>query len=813
MAYFDKYGVEFSDDRKTLVRCPKDFTGDYVIPDSVTSIGDRAFRDCIGLTFVTIPDSVTCIGDEAFSYCSGLTSIIIPNGVTAINKKIFQNCKSLVSINLPASIEIIYMCAFDGCDSLNEINFPNTTNFCYCKRCSLASCINNKIVGIDSKILGSCLLSVEPNFKGEYIVPNNVEFISIRAFYDCNNITSIILPSNLINIGENVFKRCSGLVAPIYNAHMFAFMPTTYSGAYTIPDGIESIAERAFKDCTGLTSIEIPNSVTSIGESAFSGCSGLTSIDIPNSVVSIGYGAFSGCSGLTSVRIPDSVTSVGDGVFAKCTNLSKIIVSTENPNYCFEDGVLFNKDKSMLVQCTIGKQGKYTIPNSVTRIGNHAFAGCCGLTSITIPDSITSIGDYAFASCKNLTSVTIPNSVTSVGDGVFFGCEGLTSVNIPNSVTDIRHVAFYYCGNLKEICVPKGQKSRFAQMEGLKRWIDIIVERDNEELSILLHIAKGYELGIGMPKSLPQALVIYMQVAEKGCAEAAYHLGEWYEQGEYVPQDLLKALEYFKQAAKSGFKDAQSRADKMQNTIEEKMVEETQRQEKERRIEEERRQAIKRRRQEERQRAEEQRRQEEEKMRKLEEEKRKEEQKRREQQRIEEEQQRNPENIYIGNILNLHSVKCFYHFTSRKNLASIRNNGGLYSWQYLKKHNIDIPVQGGGELSQGLDRYNGVADYVHLSFCNDHPMAYRHIQNGEDIVVLEISTDVAMLDGTMFSDMNAVDSRANCAPGLKGLKLVDFVATSKRYVKSDDPLFKYKQAEILVKTHVPLKYILNIDEF
>ena len=122
-------------------------------------------------------------------------------------------------------------------------------------------------------------------------------------------------------------------------------------------------------------------------------------------------------------------------------------------------------------------------------------------------------------------------------------------------------------------------------------------------------------------------------------------------------------------------------------------------------------------------------------------------------------------------------------------------------------------MQGGGELSQGLDRYNGVADYVHLSFCNDHPMAYRHIQNGEDIVVLKISTEVAMLDGTMFSDMNAVDSRAHCAPGLKGLEQVDFVATSKRYVKGDDPLFKYKQAEILVKTHVPLKYILNIDEF
>ena len=177
------------------------------------------------------------------------------------------------------------------------------------------------------------------------------------------------------------------------------------------------------------------------------------------------------------------------------------------------------------------------------------------------------------------------------------------------------------------------------------------------------------------------------------------------------------------------------------------------------------------------------------------------------------ERQKAEEQANLLNVLKKNYVNFFYHFTSQKNLASIRRNGGLYSWQYLKSHNIDIPVQGGGELSQGLDQYKGLSDYVHLSFCDDHPMAYRHIQNGEDIVVLKISTDVAMLDGTMFSDMNAVDSKSNCAIGLKGLEKVNFEATKEKYLRNDDPLFKYKQAEILVKTHVPLKYILNIDEF
>ena len=167
----------------------------------------------------------------------------------------------------------------------------------------------------------------------------------------------------------------------------------------------------------------------------------------------------------------------------------------------------------------------------------------------------------------------------------------------------------------------------------------------------------------------------------------------------------------------------------------------------------------------------------------------------------------------INELMRVGNIKYFYHFTSLKNLDSIRRNGGLYSWRYLKSHNINIPVQGGDEWSQCLDGNNGIADYVHLSFCQDHPMAHRHRQNGEEIIVLKISTDVATLDGTMFSNMNAVDSRCHCAPGMDGLKQVSYAATQEKYLKNDDPWFKYKQAEILVKTHVPLKYILNIDEF
>ena len=306
-------------------------------------------------------------------------------------------------------------------------------------------------------------------------IPNSVTSIGRYAFGGCSGLTSITIPNSVTSIGDCAFSYCISLTSPVYNAHVFAYMPTSYSGAYTIPEGIESIAGGAFDNCTGLISITIPNSVTSIGDAAFYRCTSLTSVTIPNSVTSIGNSAFGGCSGLTSVTIPNSVTSIGDWAFNGCTGLTSPVYNAHvfaymptsySGAYTIPDGIesiagtAFDGCTSLI---------SVTIPNSVTSIGNYAFEYCSGLTSITIPNSVTSIGYYAFSGCTSLTSpvynahvfaymptsysgaYTIPEGIESIAGGAFDGCTSLTSVTIPYSVTSIGERAFKYCSGLTSI--------------------------------------------------------------------------------------------------------------------------------------------------------------------------------------------------------------------------------------------------------------------------------------------------------------------------------------------------------------------------
>ena len=203
----------------------------------------------------------------------------------------------------------------------------------------------------------------------------------------------------------------------------------------------------------------IENGVTNIVNDAFGNYTNLTSITIPDSVTNIGDHAFSSCKSLTDITIPSSVTSIGDSVFCGCTNMTNIYVDPSNMSYTSVDGVLFSHDGTLLHSYPAKKSDSYTIPNSVTSIGDYAFTLCEGLTSITIPNSVTGIGDYAFSECYDLTDITIPDSVTSIGDYAFYACYGLTDITILGNVTRIGDRAFSSCRSLTSITIPDSVSS------------------------------------------------------------------------------------------------------------------------------------------------------------------------------------------------------------------------------------------------------------------------------------------------------------------------------------------------------------------
>ena len=469
----EDFEYTISDGSVTINKCIKSGCVAIVIPDEiegypVTEIAANAFRD-LTVAEVKLPSGLKKIGMYAFLNCTLLTKIHLPDTLEVLEPYAFNKTR-IERLNIPESLTHLEPGSFGLCEYLTffEVDKDNP---------SYRNDENGVIFSKDGTVL------VEyPEAKPEetYVVPDGVKEIGDSAFSNIYKkaLKNIVLPVGLEIIGDEAFEgyyESINLPDSLKKIGASAFYSCRFSSV-EIPKGVEFIGEKCFSSCSELIDVKInceiseipvemfylcekldtvniPESVVSIGEEAFYGCESLTEIDLPDSVKSLGTRAFSNCKLLEKFDLPQGLTTLGEYVFDGCLDLTSITVDENNTAYSSDEyGVLFNKDKTKLIQYPMGNtRTSYEITDSVTSIGDYAFCNCNSLTSVTIPDSVAFIGSDVFSFCDSLTSITIPDSVTSIGDYVFYSCGNLTSVTISDGVTRIGDGAFSYCDNLTDV--------------------------------------------------------------------------------------------------------------------------------------------------------------------------------------------------------------------------------------------------------------------------------------------------------------------------------------------------------------------------
>ena len=529
--YISENGILFNKEKTEIICYPvgKKDIKEYMIPESVTSIGYCTFEGCSSLKSVDIPEGVTRIGWGAFEGCSSLISVNIPEGVTSIGSN-----------------------AFDGCDSLVIYVKADTEGHRYVEENKKGYILEGEATNIDTtyRIQEEETWDISINQDGSIIAQwtlsdktltisgtgemKDWDYDSVEGWHDTqytNVLEKVIINEGIINIGEYAFEECSSLES------------------INIPEGVTSIGYHSFQGCNSLESIKIPESVTSIENYAFYECSSLESINIPEGVKSIESDVFYGCSSLESIVIPESVTSISNGTFSGCSSLEGIHVDENNTEYISENGILFNKEKTEIICYPAGKKDikEYMIPEGVTSIGSSVFRGCSSLASINIPEGVTSIEDFAFHGCSSLTSINIPETVTGMGIYVFYGCSSLTSIHIPEGVTSIGSRAFEECSSLISITIPESVTSigqdAFLGCNSLQS-----IEIPEGVTSIGYHAFEGCNSleSIKIPesvtsivsKAIPESTIIYTKSNSEG-----HRYAEEGEQG-YIIDDIAPTVTF-----------------------------------------------------------------------------------------------------------------------------------------------------------------------------------------------------------------------------------------------------------------------------
>jgi hypothetical protein len=444
---FEKDGIYYriEGDEAVVTYCDtryNSYSGNVTVPSQVveggklfrvTSIGPRAFRNCLHLTYVTLPDEIESIGDQAFANCLNMERIDLPRNLKTIGEYAFEECAALQVVSVSGALQRVESKAFHQCNALREVLIDD----------------------------------LEPWYGIYFVdVTSNPLYFAHRLIVDGTRVEHLVVPGTVSEIGRCVFAGFSELKS----VEFLDGVKTVGYGAFSYCDGLqtvimsgstEQVNRMGFYGCTSLERLQLSESLTTIGDMAFDGCSSLTSLVMPASLTDIGENAFHNCAALSSVVVNRGLRSVGTDAFLGCTEMVQV-VTEDLESWC---RISFDNDYSNPLRLSrhlyINDEEltEIHIPASVTRVGNHTFAGASQVTSVTLGSHVTAIGSNAFGSCKNLTQVTMDKRLKSIGSRAFNYCTSLERIVVGDGVKHIADSAFFFCSGLKHVTLGTGLRS------------------------------------------------------------------------------------------------------------------------------------------------------------------------------------------------------------------------------------------------------------------------------------------------------------------------------------------------------------------
>ena len=414
-----------------------------VVAEGVTQLGADSLRSFTEVTEVQLPNSLKTIGDRAFYVCNKLSKINFPENLVSIGEEAFQHCDGLTSVQIPDSVQRIGACAFRWCDDLSEISIGQASQL--------------RELGNEA-FAGTAITQI--------YLPDGIKQLPANLFDNCRVLETVRISENVSAIGEGAFAGCWKLQS------------------FKIPEKVTRIENYTFQDCQVLTNVTLPENITYVGDYAFYNCGSVNNYfpDCLEYIGKKAFRACRKLSG--SVRIPAMLSYIGEEAFAltavsrfrvaegntKYTAVDGVLFNQDQtelilfPQYYFNGGFgtyTVPAGTKQIANCAFinqEKMQKLVLPDGLLKIGSQAFAKCINLNTVTMPDSVTTIEASAFNNCSTLKAIKLPACLTELKRGAFSACKILTEITIPSGLETVGEYAFSACTSLKTVTIPDSVK-------------------------------------------------------------------------------------------------------------------------------------------------------------------------------------------------------------------------------------------------------------------------------------------------------------------------------------------------------------------